>query len=71
MDNEQATRTPGAFTPHKRLANDLGVCPRTLSNRAKTDPDFPRPIIYNGRRFYEENDCIDYKRKLISRAMGA
>jgi hypothetical protein len=71
MDNKQATRTPGALIPHKRLAQDLAVCTRTLSTRAKTDPNFPKVIVYNRRRFYEEHACVDYKRKLVSRAMGA
>lgn len=47
--------TPNARVPKRKVAERNGVSVRTIS-RWEGDPElnFPRPIIINGRRYYDE-----------------
>jgi hypothetical protein len=61
----------GALIPRTRLAEDLGVCPRTVVNLAKKDPLFPQPVKINMRTFYTQRSVDNYKRSLLQQALSA
>ena len=69
MNVQSTTQAIGALLPRKKLAQDLGICVRTLMERGASDPNFPRAIIINSRRFYAQCDIERYKRNLLARAM--
>jgi hypothetical protein len=60
----------GRLLPQKAVAADFGCCVRTLADRANTDPDFPKPIIINSRRYYSAAQIGDYKQLLLTKAMA-
>jgi predicted DNA-binding transcriptional regulator AlpA len=61
----------GALIPRKRLAQDLGVCSRTVVNLAKRDPLFPQPLKISRRTYYTQAAVENYKRSLLRQAMTA
>jgi hypothetical protein len=67
----QTNEPIGALIPRKRLAEDLGVCPRTVVNLARRDPLFPQPVKINMRTFYTQSSVENYKRALLRQAMTA
>jgi predicted DNA-binding transcriptional regulator AlpA len=59
----------GRLLPAKMVAEDLGICRRTLARKVGSEPDFPRPVIINGRWYFRETLHESYKRRLIAGAL--
>jgi hypothetical protein len=55
--------------PARKVIDRFGVCDRTLSNWL-ADPKlgFPRPVVINGRRYFDEDEIVAFERRNASRA---
>jgi hypothetical protein len=59
----------GRLIPRKRVAEELGVCARSVVRRENYDPAFPKLIKINGRVYVSEEEFSAYKRTLIHRGL--
>ena len=61
----------GALMPRKKVAAELGVCPRSVARYEKNDPAFPKPIRINHRIYIRVDEFTAYKAVLVRRGLCA
>jgi hypothetical protein len=63
---------PLEFVLVNQMARDLGgVHSRTIKRRAKSDPDFPKLIVFGGRLHATRQSWEAYKKILLARGLEA
>jgi len=54
-----------AYMVTKQLIHRFGISRTTLWNWLKrNNNDFPKPIIINGKKYFDENDIEEYEQRL-------
>jgi hypothetical protein len=59
----------GRLIPRSKVAEALGVCPRSVARYEKNDVAFPKRFRLNNRIFVREDDFEAYKRELLRRGL--
>jgi len=63
---------PGPKLPTRLLCKRFNVCDRTIA-RWQNDPrlGFPSPIVINGRKYFDENEIVQWERDRASKSWPA
>jgi hypothetical protein len=62
----------GPKLPTKLVCKRFNVCDRTIA-RWQRDPKlgFPSPILINGRKYFDENEIVQWERERASKSRPA
>jgi hypothetical protein len=63
--------TGDRLIPFRPFCATLGIGPRSGSRREKDDPEFPRPVRINNRKYIREAEGERYRRVLVQRGLSS
>jgi predicted DNA-binding transcriptional regulator AlpA len=70
MINSAEATPVGKLLSKRQVADSFSVCTRTIMNKTKDDPAFPRPVKMGERVYFLERDVEEYKRRIVLQHMS-